>query len=204
MNNIPDIGNVGSAKHQRTPGSTASSAKKPRYEEDKESAIGVAVNLIAKMSRRQSVSELNDNIATLRLQVMAEETSLLQHQEKLGSFASAYFEWKQKVNSGKIVEGTEEYEMFELHRFNFTSCKDRIKNILERIESMKEELEQTGKELVVAKQVAEREERKEDVSAVKGVTNQEENVTSDVDSVGSNDGSASLHDDDVPSFEHFA
>ena len=203
MSNIPGIGNVGSAKHRRTPGSTASSAKKFRYEEDQKSAVGVAVNLFAKMSRRQSVSEVNDNIATLRLQVTAEETSLLQHQERVGSFGSAYFEWKQKVSSGEIVEGTEEYDMFELHRFNYTNCKDRIKIILERIESLKEELEVTGKELVDAKQVAEREERKEDGNAGKGVTNEKENVTSDVASVGSNDGSASLRDEDVPSFEHF-
>ena len=161
MNNIPTIGNAGSTKRAQTPGSkSSSSAKKSRQTGHAKSSIGEAVNLIAKMSRRQSVSELNDNIASLRLQVTAEETSLLLHQEEVGPFGLTYFEWKQKVDSGEVVEGTEEYEMVDLHRFNYTNCKDRINKILERIKSIHEELEQTRKELVDDKQVAERRTRK--------------------------------------------
>ena len=54
----------------------------------------------------------------------------------------------------------EEYEIFEMHQFNYMNCKDRINAIMEWIKTRKEELEQTEKELGETKLALEKEEAK--------------------------------------------
>ena len=198
MDNVPRID---SATKRTTPsGSINSTAKKGKHINDK-SPIMSAVNMLQRMERNMSLAEHKEGVSQLRFQISTEQTNLLNHNEKLSGFAEKYFSYKGMVTRGEIVEDIheEEFEYFEICRFNYTDCKNRIVDVTENIKTIKEELEQCIKDY---------EEEKSKLAAdnddhIVKKRSKKKRVELDVRSIGSNDGSADFSDDDIPAIEQF-
>ena len=158
------------------------------------------MNLLQKMDRNMSLSDQQDNVAQLRHQITSDETSLLSHKSALSGFAAEYFKWKKKVNNGEIKqsEDEEEYEYFEMAKFNYKDCQSKIQQITERVDTSKQELEQCEKELEASKK------KEADTCAEKDETEKEKDEEDEVLSIGSNDGSRDLNDDEIDDIDDIA
>ena len=77
----------------------------------------------------------------LRYQITIEETSLLTHKDKLGGFAKEYFSLKKRVKDREIIsDDEEEHEYYNMSKFNFDDCKNKITDLTEWVKTLAEEL----------------------------------------------------------------
>mmetsp|Transcript_17855 Transcript_17855/g.26901 ORF Transcript_17855/g.26901 Transcript_17855/m.26901 type:complete len:106 (+) Transcript_17855:400-717(+) len=102
--------------------------------------------------------------------------------------------------------------MFQLHNGNVVSCKDAIASIATRIKSLNAELESNEKKYAEAKEAAElaegeEEEEGEEEGESKEAEEEDEynwnesENDDDIFSVGSNNGSEQLNDNEIPDAE---
>merc|ERR1712037_904304 len=132
---------------------------------------------------------------------------LLSHNSSLNDLFVSYCFWKHKVKSGEI---SEEYEHFELCKLNYQNCKSAIKTIKSRIGSLCEQISRREQEHKDCKTNALKdcEDSVGHSSQIEGKTKMKVNGKKDkgadcndndsVSSIGSNDGSATIDDLDMP------
>jgi len=150
------------------------------------------------------VEEHKLSIQMLRQQITSEESSLLNHREKLTGFITACLPFKQQVRNGTLTEADEdEWEMYQLHNGNVVvSCKNAIASISTRIKSLNAELESNEKKYAEAKEAAELAEGEgEEEAEEEDEYNWNESENDDTFSVGTNNESEQLNDNAIPDAE---
>ena len=204
MKNTPRI-NSGSGK-KRKGKSTQRSGKKGTSDRTRTELL----QSMRRMQRNQDVEEHKLSIQMLRQQITSEESSLLNHREKLTGFITACLPFKQQVRNGTLTEADEdEWEMYQLHNGNVVACKNAIASIASRIKSLNAELESNEKKYAEAEEAAELAEGEEEEEGESKEAeeedeynwNESENDDNDIFSVGSNNGSEQLNDNEIPDAE---
>eukprot|EP00985_Skeletonema_marinoi_P003364 scaffold1437_cov164-Skeletonema_marinoi.AAC.4 len=203
MKNTPRI-NSGSGK-KRKGKSTQRSGKKGTSDRTRTELL----QSMRRMQRNQDVEEHKLSIQMLRQQITSEESSLLNHREKLTGFITACLPFKQQVRNGTLTDADEdEWEMYQLHNGNVVSCKNAVASISTRIKSLNAELESNEKKYAEAKEAAELAEGEEEEEGESKEAEEEDEYNwnesendDDVFSVGTNNGSEQLNDNAVPDAE---
>lgn len=214
MTNIPRIEAVSatsasaSSKRGKTP--ATNSANKKNKSSGFESTETVVINLLERMNRNQSTSELRDEIANLRHQISTDETLLLNHRSQISGFSAEYFKWKKMVMGGEITkeDNAEEYEYYEFTNFNFRNCQTKITELDEKIDNMKGELKLNMKIMLDAKKDVESKEAESKKTADKTADvdveqddKDDEDEDKSIKSIGSLNGSVDLDDSEIPKFD---
>ena len=206
MKHTPRI-DTGSSKKGRGRKRKGSSATK---NDKNDSTSQNLLQRIDRMEKKQMLEDMAQSIQMLQQQITAEETSLLSHSQKLGEFMQACLPFKLRIRSGELTEeDVDEWEIYEVHNGNVQETKKTREDIKVRINTLNAELDSAKEKYEDAKKEATKAE--EDSGEIHNADEEEEideeynlldsDDDEDIFAVGSNDGSATLDDNNVPGVE---